>query len=86
MDDVFAETSIGTGSIFLSMAIIISNIGSKYIHLDYTEHQQELLSHQGLRVLYIYCMAFVGTRNVISALKITGLYYLFVHLFRLYTD
>lgn len=62
----------------LTLAIIISNIGAKFIHMDFDERQQKIMAHPLARVFYIYCMAFIGIRDFRYAAIVTGIYYLIV--------
>lgn len=64
--------------IFLTLAVIISNIGAKFIHLDFDDRQHGVLSHPHVRIFYIFCMAFVGIRDFYYAGIITTIYYLLV--------
>jgi hypothetical protein len=65
-----------------TIAIILSNIGARFIQLDWDEHQLKMLSHPYARILYIYSMAFVGSRNYGLAALITLGYYLILMMSR----
>lgn len=63
-------------SVFLSMAIIMSNIGARYIVMDLDKRNGTLFAQPYMRYVYVFCMSFLGSRNPYIAGVIVGLYHL----------
>ena len=58
--------------------MIFMNIGSKFIVIDLSETQKDLLSNSMLRQVLIFCIAFVGTRDLVTALVLTAVFVILV--------
>ena len=70
-------------ALIISFAIIISNIGARYIHLDLnSERQRFILEHPYTRYLYIYCMSFIGVRDFQLSAVVTVIYFLIINILR----
>lgn len=64
--------AISVNTILLGVAVLISNVGARHVIAD-LEHIQ-LLSHGHMCYLYVFCMAYITTRDALVALQITFLY------------
>ena len=64
--------------LILGLIMIFMNIGSKFIVIELSETQKELLSNTILRQVLIFCIAFVGTRDVILSLLLTAVFVILV--------
>lgn len=58
--------------------MIFMNIGSKFIVIELSDTQKELLSNTILRQVLIFCIAFVGTRDIIISLLLTAVFVILV--------
>ena len=54
-------------AIVVVFAIIMSNIGARYIIMDVQKRHEKLFAHPHMRYLYIFCMAYLGARNMYIA-------------------
>jgi len=70
--------SINENKLLLGLMMIFMNIGSKFIVIDLSETQKDLLSNSMLRQVLIFCIAFVGTRDLITALVLTAVFVILV--------
>ena len=58
--------------------MIFVNIGSKFIVIELSETQKELLTNSILRQVLIFCIAFGATRDLITALMLTAIFVILV--------
>jgi len=63
---------------FYAMAMILFNIGARYIEIDLDETHKKFLSSTAIRRLLIFTMAFVATRDIIASLIITACFVIIV--------
>ena len=67
---------------FAGFIMIILNIGSKYVVVNLSKTQEDYLKNTIGRQILIFSIAWMGTRDIFTALIITALFYLMtVHLF-----
>lgn len=50
-------------AIIVVSCIILSNIGARYIMIDMHRRHEKLFSHPNMRYVYIFCMAYLGSRD-----------------------
>lgn len=65
---------IKVDAIFLVIAVIISNIGTRYIMIDLHEKHPNLLSHPAMRYIYMFCIAYMGSRDPVLSFGFMLLY------------
>lgn len=70
--------SINGNKLFLGLMMIFLNIGSKFITIDLSKTQKEYLTNSILRQILIFAIAFVGTRDIITALILTAVFTILV--------
>jgi hypothetical protein len=70
--------SIGENKLILGLMMIFMNIASKFIVIELSETQKELLSNSMLRQVLIFCIAFVGTRDLLISLILTAVFVILV--------
>lgn len=63
---------------FAGIMMIILNLGSKYITLELSENQDELLKNKIIRRFLVFTVVFVATRDVLVSLIITGVFIILV--------
>lgn len=68
--------NINTNKLFIGLAMLFLNIGSRYIELKLTKSQEAIIKNVAREVL-IFSIAFIGTRDIIAALIITTLFIIF---------
>lgn len=57
--------------------MLIMNIGGKYVIMDIPKGMNNFFAHPWIRKLTIFCIAFVATKNIKTALLISLLFILF---------
>jgi hypothetical protein len=72
MYDLNTLTNTLTGTLAISTAILLSNIGARHIVAD-VEHIA-LFAHPYMCYVYVCSMAFIGTRNILASLYIAVIY------------
>ena len=70
--------SLNENKLMLGLIMIFMNIGSKFIVIELSDTQKELLSNTILRQVLIFCIAFVGTRDVVLSLLLTAVFVILV--------
>ena len=50
------------------------NIGSKYISIELSDNQQQLIENTIIRQLFIFTITWMGTRDIIAALILTAVF------------
>ena len=60
------------------VAILMSNIGGRYLNLDLTKKEEKFLQQPLIRRLLIFFVAFIATRDIIISLILTGVFILLV--------
>lgn len=64
--------------IFAAVILIILNVGSKNIDLTLSPAQKQILNHDITKQIVIFSIAWVGSRDVKSALLVTCIYIIVV--------
>ena len=70
--------SLNENKLMLGLVMIFMNIASKFIVIELSDTQKELLSNTILRQVLIFCIAFVGTRDVLLSLLLTAIFVILV--------
>jgi len=70
--------SLNENKLMLGLVMIFMNIASKFIVIELSDTQKELLSNTILRQVLIFCVAFVGTRDVLISLILTAIFVILV--------
>jgi hypothetical protein len=70
--------SINDNKLLVGLMMIFMNIGSKFIVIELSETQKELLASSVLRQVLIFCIAFVGTRDLIMSIILTAAFVILV--------
>lgn len=70
--------SLNDNKLILGLVMIFMNIGSKFIVIELSETQKELLSNTILRQVLIFCIAFVATRDILLSLLLTAVFVILV--------
>lgn len=74
--------SLNNSRYFAGFIMIVLNIGSKYVVVNLSKTQEDYLKNTVGRQLLIFSIAWMGTRDIFTALIITALFYLMtMHLF-----
>jgi len=60
------------------IAMIILNIGSKYLMMEMSETQEEFMANTVFRRFIIFTICFIATRDIIVSFILTGAFVIFV--------
>lgn len=71
------EHFINTSPFVAGCVMLIMNFGGKYVSMEIPNGMNSFFSHEWVRKLTIFCIAFVATRNIKTALLIALLFILF---------
>lgn len=64
--------SLDNNKYFAGLCMIMLNIGSKYITIELSKTQQSYLRNSIMRQVLLFSIAWIGTRDVVISLVITG--------------
>lgn len=67
------KKNIETNKLFIGILMIIMNISSRFIDFKFTKSQENIIKSVA-RELFIFVVAFIGTRDLLSAIIITGVF------------
>lgn len=70
--------SLNENKLLVGLVLIFLNIGSKFIVIELSETQKQLLSNTILRQVLVFCVAFAGTRDVMMSLLLTAIFVILV--------
>lgn len=74
--------SLNSSKYLIAVAMLLLNVGGRYIEIDLANSQRRILSSKLLRRILIFTVAFMATRDIVTALVITSCFAIFVlHLF-----
>ena len=66
--------SLNDSKFFAGIVMLLMNIGSKYISIELSENQQQLIENSIVRQLFIFTITWMGTRDIIAALILTAVF------------
>ena len=66
-----ALASLAANKLFLGCAILVMNVGSRFVIMDVGRVHEKLLNNQVVKKVVIFCMFFVATRDIMTALILT---------------
>jgi hypothetical protein len=70
--------SVNGSKLFVGLMMIFLNIGSKFITIELSDTQKSYLTNSILRQVLIFAVAFVGTRDIVTALILTAVFTILV--------
>jgi hypothetical protein len=74
--------SLNTNVYFAGLMMLFLNVGSRYVTIELSKTQKELLHSTMAKQVIIFTMAWVATRDIITALILTAVFHILVaHLF-----
>jgi hypothetical protein len=79
--------SLNNSKFFSGLIMLLMNIGSKYITIELSKTQSQYLSGSIARQLLIFCISWMGTRDIFKALALTAFFNILTnHLFNENSD
>ena len=74
--------SLNNSKFFSGLIMLLMNIGSKYITIELSKTQSQYLKGTIARQLLIFCISWMGTRDIFKALALTAFFNILTnHLF-----
>ena len=74
--------SLNSSKILIGIAMIMFNIGSKYLVIDISKNQEQFFKNVLIRRLTLFSIFFVATRDIITSFLLTAAFIIFaVNLF-----
>ena len=70
--------SLNQSKYFAGIMMLVLNLGSKYITMELSETQDELLKNKIIRRFLVFTVVFVATRDIFVSLILTGIFILLV--------
>ena len=67
-------TNINSSKITIGIAMIMFNLGSKYIIMDISKNQEQFFKNIIIRRLTLFCIFFVATRDIFVSLILTAIF------------
>ena len=76
MESTFS--SLNTSKYFAGIMILLLNMGSKFLTLELSENQEQILSNKVIRRFIIFTAVFVSTRDIWVSMIITAVFIILV--------
>jgi len=57
-----------------AFSMLLMNLGSRYIALDISKAQEQILKNQVMRRITLFCIFYVATRNILTSIGLTVLF------------
>ena len=57
-----------------AFSMLLMNLGSRYISLDISKAQEQILKNQVMRRITLFCIFYVATRNILTSIGLTVLF------------
>lgn len=70
--------SLNNSKYFAGMLILLLNLGSRFLVMELSESQEQLLSNQIIRRFVIFTVVFVSTRDILVSLIVTAVFIVLV--------
>ena len=71
--------NIAKSPIMLGIAILLVNLGGKYITADLTKYDEKLLTNKIIKKITLFCIAFLSTRDIRFSIIIVFVYCILFH-------
>jgi hypothetical protein len=72
-------TALNTNKFFVGVSLLIMNFGVRHVIGDLTKFQEHVLKSDLARKVIMFCVFFVGTRDVMVAAMLTFAFYFVVY-------
>ena len=67
--------TLANSRIFSGVVMILMNLGGRYIAMQVPSSAERILGHPIMRKFYVFCIAFMATRDIKVAILITLLFF-----------
>ena len=62
---------IGANKIFVGCAMLLMNLGSRFVVMDITKNHEKILSNSLVKKVIVFCMFFIATRDIMTSIIMT---------------
>ena len=66
--------TLNNSKYFAGIVMIMLNLGSRFITIEFSESQKALMQNSLIRQLLIFSVAWMGTRDIYTALVLTAVF------------
>lgn len=70
--------TLNTSKYFAGMMMLLLNLGSRFLVMELSESQEQLLSNQIIRRFVIFTVVFISTRDILVSLVVTAVFVVLV--------
>jgi hypothetical protein len=70
----FNTTYLNNNKLFAGFIMILINVGSKFITIQFSKSTEEYLKMTVTKQIMVFAMAWLGTRDIYAALILTGIF------------
>ena len=74
----YAITSLNTSNFFIGIMMILLNVGSKYVLMEFSDTHEKFLSNNIVRRCLVFTIFFVATRDIYTSLILTAVFIVLV--------
>ena len=71
-------SDLNTNKYFTGIMMIILNLGSRFLVMELSENQEQLLSNKVIRRFVVFTVVFIATRDIYVSLIITAIFIILV--------
>ena len=71
-------TDLNTNKYFAGIMMIILNLGSRFLVMELSENQEQLLSNKVIRRFVVFTVVFIATKDIYVSLIITAVFIVLV--------
>ena len=71
-------TTLNSSKYFAGMMMLVLNLGSRFLVMELSESQEQLLSNQVIRRFIIFTVVFISTRDILVSLVVTAVFIVLV--------
>jgi uncharacterized protein (UPF0128 family) len=69
---------LNQNNLFLGLAMIIMNVGSRYIEFELSPNHKKFLSSKTAQYILLFIIVFTATRNILTSIIVTVVFVLIV--------
>ena len=70
--------TLNTSKYFAGMMMLVLNLGSRFLVMELSESQEQLLSNKIIRRFVIFTVVFISTRDILVSLVVTAVFIVLV--------
>ena len=70
--------TLSSSKTFFSVAMLVTNLGSRFVIMDLNKTHEKLFTNDVIRKVVVFCMFFVGTRDIMTSIILTFAFMVFI--------